>query len=190
MCNQLADQDSNERKPPTNIVLIYFIPSLTAVLQHLFRQRLIYNMSFRSAWRHAAKTSPSSSPHIAPHGSGTTTTTTTSVNGRQSEPTLVVTNSRPSSTHDLRMDQPAKPLIQENTKLPNETGRQPSLRNLAMTPRPIVKSRNMRPKVRSLRMGVGLPGGVLLKPSQQQLQNRRNVNSQLNNNDPAARLSL
>lgn len=53
--------------------------------------------------------------------SGTSTPTTTSVNGGQSEPTLVVTNSRPSSAHDLKMDQPVKPPIQENPKPPAET---------------------------------------------------------------------
>ena len=73
------------------------------------------NMSFRSAWRHAAKPSPSSSPslpHIAQKGDNTTP----SVSGGQSEPILVVMNPRPSSTHDLKMDQPVKPPVEAATK--------------------------------------------------------------------------
>jgi hypothetical protein len=54
-------------------------------------------MSFRSAWRHAAKTSPSP-PHLSTKFDST---------GNKLEPTLVVTNSRPSSTHDPKVDKPA-----------------------------------------------------------------------------------
>ena len=56
-------------------------------------------MSFRSAWRHAAKspTSSPSTPHIAPKSESTITSTIAGV----SEPTLVVRSSRPPSIHDL-----------------------------------------------------------------------------------------
>ena len=58
-------------------------------------------MSFRSAWRHAARQSPSAA-HVIPKAESTTS----------SEPTLVVTNSRPASAHDplseAKGDKPAE----------------------------------------------------------------------------------
>ena len=53
-------------------------------------------MSFRSAWRHAAKTSPST-PHIAPSRIDSSTN-----NSGLFEPTLVVTSSRPPSVKDSK----------------------------------------------------------------------------------------
>ena len=55
-------------------------------------------MSFRSAWRYAAKTSPTTSPTLPPKEVVNS--------GAPSEPTLVVTNSRPPSTHDPKTDKP------------------------------------------------------------------------------------
>jgi hypothetical protein len=72
----------------------------------LSRQRPFRTMSFRSAWRHAAKTSPSP-PHLS---------TTFDAMSNKPEPTLVVTNSRPSSTHDPKVDKPA-----ETTETTTET---------------------------------------------------------------------
>lgn len=56
-------------------------------------------MSFRSAWRHAAKTSPSTQ-HILPPK----VDDDDMISGGTPEPTLVVTNSRPPSTHDTKTD--------------------------------------------------------------------------------------
>src|ERR1700724_1101866 len=62
-------------------------------------------MSFRSAWRHA-KPSPSTA-HVIPKVESTTS----------SEPTLVVTSSRPASAHDPKSeakgDKPAETPVQE-----------------------------------------------------------------------------
>ena len=70
-------------------------------------------MSFRSAWRHAAKspTSSPSTPHIAPKSDSTVTSTIDGV----LEPTLVVRSSRPPSIRDLsQLQTPTKANTTEN----------------------------------------------------------------------------
>ena len=119
-------------------------------------------MSFCSAWSHAAKPSPLSSPslpHIAPQKPGDSTPP--SVSGGQSEPILVVTNLRPSSRHDLKMDKSVKQPVEAVTKPqpPPETVLQVDANAVMILQQVLIKPRIRRLKQRRLRMGVGLLGG-------------------------------